>query len=493
MSPSKALAGLPTSAGPLPALRFDLEWIYYPENQQWVVHDPLSGNFFRFNEMEYAAAKLLDGRRNLADILRTLKQRYVLRNFDNDWLMNLVLRMRQSFLLHAPTQTLKSLGDGQRSRTNFGRLNAWMNPLSIRIPLFNPRRLLVACNGLSNVVFHPLFVWLSILFACVAVFLVIRRLLESQFFVLDPATITADRWLLLAGCYIVVKSLHEFGHLLACSHYKVRSSEMGLLILCLMPCFYCDTTDAWRLPSRWQRIVVSAAGIYIELLMATLASFVWLTTSNDVLSLLSMNIMFVCSFSTIFINGNPFLRYDGYYILSDLWGVPNLHEQSRLALRRLLGRLLHSTQATSNTLDGNLGALSLFAIVSGCYRLFIASVILWLCWTYLPPMGLGIVAIAITTSMAMGMFLVQKRNFVEAKRSYSKLNMWQRVRTIVVASCAIGLIVFLLNLPFPEYVTARGYTDFEDKIPLYTNYDAKLLYAADTTNEQKAGRGTNDA
>ena len=153
---------------------------------------------------------------------------------------------------------------------------------------------------------------------------------------LSGAAMLGDRWWYLAACYVVAKSLHELGHGLACVRYRAYCRELGVMFLCLAPCLYCDTTDAWKLSSKWERAAIAAAGMWVEWILATLAAGVWLITQAGTLHYVAASMMLVCSLGTLLVNSNPLLKYDGYYLLSDLWGVPNLSELGSDALRGLL-------------------------------------------------------------------------------------------------------------------------------------------------------------
>ena len=155
-------------------------------------------------------------------------------------------------------------------------------------------------------------------------------------------------WLLLA--IGAVKVLHELGHALACKHFGGEVHELGFMLLVFAPCLYCDVSDAWRLPSKWQRIAVSAAGMVVELVLAALATIVWWYAQPGVVQLVALNIMIVCTVSTLLVNGNPLLRYDGYYILSDLVETPNLWQRSREVLRRFASEWLLGEPAADDPL-----------------------------------------------------------------------------------------------------------------------------------------------
>jgi putative peptide zinc metalloprotease protein len=146
----------------------------------------------------------------------------------------------------------------------------------------------------------------------------------------------AENLLWLAVSLAVVKVLHELGHAVACKHFGAECHDLGLMFLVFTPCLYCDVSDAWMLPDKWQRIAVSAAGLYVEIFLAAVCTFLWWFSEPGLLNSLCLNIVFVCSVSALIFNGNPLMRFDGYYILSDLVEIPNLQSRASSALSRLL-------------------------------------------------------------------------------------------------------------------------------------------------------------
>ena len=134
----------------------------------------------------------------------------------------------------------------------------------------------------------------------------------------------------------VVKIIHEFGHGLSCKAFGGESHEMGILLMCLSPALYCNVTDAWTLADKWKRIIISFAGIYVELVIAAIATFVWwYTPAYPTANNIALCIMVLCSVSTIMFNANPLMRFDGYYILADWLEVPNLREKANRFLNNL--------------------------------------------------------------------------------------------------------------------------------------------------------------
>ena len=167
----------------------------------------------------------------------------------------------------------------------------------------------------------------------------------------------------------VIKVCHELAHGIACHAGGGKCREMGLLLLFGVPCLYCDVSDAWLMPKRSHRIFVSAAGMIAECVIASVAVLVWAFTHDGGLHDLAAMIVVVASISTIVFNANPLMRYDGYFMLSDWVGVPNLSVESSDALRRLFDKR-HPAR--------NVRFLIGYAILSGLYRLLVCGTIVWL-------------------------------------------------------------------------------------------------------------------
>jgi putative peptide zinc metalloprotease protein len=477
--------------------RPDIEWTANPEQGKWVARDPLTARFFYFSEAEHHAAALLDGRHSLAQVLLELQAAHPHACLTREWLMLLVSRLSLSNLLLPSSGDVASrLVRTQRAAKKRSVLQVLASPLSVRIPLFNPQPWLALLRPLANLLFARPTIWLTITLGLVANLCVLARLLTSPYALnLDLTSVQGDRWLLLFLCYILVKSLHELGHGLACVRWRARCTEVGLLFLFFTPCMYCDTTDAWRLSSRWQRAAISAAGIYVELILATLAAITWLLTQDGTLHSVAANIMLICSVGTVLVNGNPFLRYDGYYILSDLWGVPNLSEQSREAIRVLLTRLLTDSRnsqgdrgwQSGSHLDRNVWALAAFGCISFVYRMFILVVILWLAWSLLVPLGLGLLAVMILAGTVLGVTLSTFRLLLRVQRSIMSHESFRLVRLLGLLAVLVAVVGFVAQVPLPVLVRARGVTDFSDKQPLFAPDAATLVDSARPHEVLRAG------
>ena len=251
----------------------------------------------------------------------------------------------------------RELLERQRRQKRFRWLAAFINLLAIRVPLLDPDRLLARLVPWVRWVFSSWFFLLSVGLVLAALTLVAVHF--DQFRSRLPAAheffsfrMALHLWLALGA----VKVIHEFGHGLSCKAFGGEVHEMGILFLCLSPCLYCNVSDAWTMPSKWRRIAVSFAGIYVELVIAALATFLWWNSAGQpFLNNLSLSLMIVCSVNTVVFNGNPLMRYDGYYILSDWLEIPNLAERSTPLLATVVPQSRSGHGSPRRTGDGKRG------------------------------------------------------------------------------------------------------------------------------------------
>jgi putative peptide zinc metalloprotease protein len=229
--------------------------------------------------------------------------------------------------------------------------------------------------------------------AVVAMFLNMGQILGSDVLwnaLQDPRTL-----LPVALALIVVKVMHELGHAFACRAVGRECNEMGVLFLAFMPCLYCNVSDVWMEPDRRKRMLVSAAGIYVEMLIAAACVPLCLFSVDGNLKLFWFTLMTICSVNTLLINGNPLLRYDGYYLLSDAAGVANLYSEAQRALGDRFAGLYRKTNRWQP-----ISWLELYAAAAFVYRYFIVGVIVFTIYMFFVRMELP--GFGLLLAMAIG-------------------------------------------------------------------------------------------
>src|SRR4029077_13640502 len=143
---------------------------------------------------------------------------------------------------------------------------------------------------------------------------------------------------MMSVSFLVLKALHELGHGYAVKAFGGTVHEIGIMFLVFAPMPYVDASAASEFRSKWQRALVGAAGMLVEVFIAALALYVWLAVEQGLVRAFAYNVIVVAGISTVIFNGNPLLRYDGYYILSDLLEIPNLAQRAT----RYWGHLVYS-------------------------------------------------------------------------------------------------------------------------------------------------------
>lgn len=396
---SSAAAFTPDATVP-PALRSDLAVSHqiFEGRAYVIVKDPLSLKYFRLPAQDYSLAALFDGRKSVSEIraafvrlhphaslaqsAEVLTRRIIA--FANELMMG-------GFLEATAASVRRRL---EMQRAHVQHTSPWglfMKALFLKIGLWDPDRLLTALEKRMRWVWSwtGMIVSFIIFIAGAAVFaLNIERIAPSlNNFLTLPNLATI--WLLT----IVVKIIHEFGHGLTCKHYGGEVHEMGALIIVFSPFLYADVTDSYLFPNRRHRVLVAAAGIYIELVIAAIATLLWAVSQPGPTQQLLFNLMLITSVWTVMFNANPLMKFDGYYILTDLAGVPNLRAKAQRCTGDMFRRFLFGKDAPGQAPAASLPRRGfswfvLYSIAAQFYLLFVTLRIAGLFHHLLLPYGL---------------------------------------------------------------------------------------------------------
>ena len=353
--------------------------------QMWhVVRDPSNNQFFRLNDAAYHFVGLLDGRRSVDQVWETCNEQLADQAPTQNEAIQLLGQLYAANLLHGEIAA-DAEGMFERYRKRVGReIRGYMtNFLFIRIPLIDPDHFLNAWVKLFGWMFSwvGFLLWAAVL-ATGGYFIIghLGELWHQVNNILEP-----ENLIFLYLSFAVVKVIHEFGHGFACKKFGLRNASggevhtMGIMFLVFAPVPYVDASSAWALRSKWQRIMISAAGMYVELAVAAIAAIVWANTRETTLThTIAYNIIFIASVSTLLFNGNPLLRFDGYYILSDLLEVPNLSQRSKDFLYYLIKKYIYGAKRVRTTVQSSSEKrwLVFYAVASSVYRVFISVRIL---------------------------------------------------------------------------------------------------------------------
>lgn len=439
-----------------PDLQIQPQW--YGARRHWIVKDPLSLKYFHLLDEEHAILQMLDGRTSLAAIQQLVEQQFAPHRISLPRLQSFLgdLHRRGLILADAPGQGQRLLERrGQQARHAW--LQTWGNLLAIRLPGIDPDRFLERLAPRCAWLLTPaaLSLWLLVVLAAVALVIVHH----DQWWVRLPefrSFFHAGNLVWLAVTMAVIKVLHELGHAIACKHFGGECHDLGLMFLIFTPCLYCDVSDTWMLPGKWQRIAVSAAGLYVELFLAAVCTFLWWFSEPGLLNSLFLNIMFVCSVSAVVFNGNPLMRFDGYYILADLVEVPNLQSRARSALSRITARWTLGVETPGERAMDHRhhGWLAAYAAAAIGYRWLVVIGCLFFLHAVLKPYRLETLAQAFMGITVLGMVAAPT---VHASRFLRNPLLRRQIRRGRLAgSLAVVLLVLaaLISVPIPYQVPA---------------------------------------
>jgi hypothetical protein len=291
----------------------------------YVIKDPITNAFFKVGEPEYFIISNLDGKRSVADILKSFKEKFDVGLAEDE--INGFIGQLQELCFLDNELTRKELLKRQKEagrekpRTLLGRL------VFLRIKALNPGRLFDRLIDHVRLFFTRKFVWaasLLILFAFIITLSNARQIADGFLGLLNLQGI-----IILYLSMLVVVILHEFAHGLTCKYYGGDVREIGFLLIYFQPAFYCNVSDAWLFPEKYKRLWVSFSGAFFQIFIWALAVMIWRLTQQDILiNKIALAVLSFSGIATLF-NFNPLLRYDGYYLLSDYVEIPNLRKKAR--------------------------------------------------------------------------------------------------------------------------------------------------------------------
>jgi putative peptide zinc metalloprotease protein len=460
----------------------------YEGRTYFVVKDPVSLRYYRFKEQEHFLIRLMDGKHSLDAAQKAFEKRFrperlTLEDLEQFGQQLLKAGLAQNESPQAGQQLYERRAE--RRRSEFWQ--AATNILYIKLPVFDPEKMLLRMLPYLRWMFTLTFLAVSCVVMLSAILLVLshfttfRDRLPSyhEFFNFKSM---AYMWAALG----IVKVIHEFGHGLSCKAFGGEVHEMGFLILCLSPCMYCNVSDAWKLPNKWHRIIISGAGIYVELMIASIATFIWWNSpGHPFINNLCLSLMIVCSVSTVVFNGNPLMRYDGYYVLADWLEIPNLRDKSnryisRLAMEHCLG--IEMQPEPYMALGRRIFFLT-YAVVSWFYRWAVLFVILKVMSTALKPYRLEIISEILALMSLVSLLAWPVYRLIKNVYKRGRLPDMKPVRVAVTSSVlAVSLLAFFF-VPLPVSRVRQGgllqvQPDATEKVPiLVPSWPVKVLVA----------------
>ncbi len=437
----------------------------------YVLQDHQTGRFHRLSPAANLILCMMDGRRTLQEVWEAAARRNEDDPPTQDDTIRLISQLHGSDLLQGDLPPdLAELAERSESTARRTLIARVKNPLALRFPLFDPDPLL---DRLAPF-FRPLFsVWgLAVWLAVVIAGLVVAALHAGEL-TGDVAgqMLSAQNVALMMCLYPVIKALHEAGHACAAKAWGGEVHEVGVMLLVLFPAPYVDASTSAAFPSKWQRMMVAAAGIFVELFLAGLAAIVWATAEPGLVRAAAFNVMVIGSVSTLLFNGNPLLRFDGYYIFADLIEIPNLGSRANRYVFYLVERYLLKIEGAKSpvTAAGERPWLLVYAVAAFIYRTIVSIGIAAFIATQYFVFGVLLAGLALFGTIVAP--LMKGLKFVLTD---PKLNR-RRGRAITLTSAAVGAAFALLFVvPLPYTTMAQGVVWAPDDTQIRTQTDGIL-------------------
>ena len=421
-----------------------------------------SANFYRIGYAEYVFISLLDGQTTFAEALALASQRLAAQSLSTQQATAIYL-----WLLEKGLGAFEDAGGNTNPfASQTGRLkkssSAIPNPFWIKVPLGNPDKLIRALL--------PGFAWLfSPVCTAVGVVLMVAAAWSTatnwdQFLSASEILFSPRNWLWMTVAWIALKVVHELAHAFACRRYGGEVREVGIAFVLFAPLAYVDVTSSWRLPSKWSRIHVSIAGIYVELLVAAVAALMWQQAESKFVSHMLYNVIVMASVSTILFNANPLMRFDGYFILSDLLEIPNLYAEGSKTVHRQINWFLFGSSDRAQQIRSSSRWWGVVVVV-GCYGWAAAVWRIVLCVSLATAAsvlfhGAGVALTILAAASWVGKPAWQFARSLAARYNSNPTQVWRGLALSSLTIAVVGSALF--RMPSPATVSAPGVVEFQD-------------------------------
>lgn len=454
---------------PLPALREDLQLIEVGAGRggepAWIIQDSVINRFYRIGWLEFECL-IRWGRTTARRICDEIAAQTALRPHVEQ-IVGFIRFLEINQLVHPDAAGVDRL---QRQTAGNVWLSArwWLHHyLFFRIPLVHPQRLMQRIAGRLDWLFSRTAATLVILLGVLGVALVLHQWDTFTHAVVE--SFTTAGLLSFALALIVAKTCHELGHAIVATRMGLKVAHMGVAFVVLWPMLYTDTGESWKLGKSRQRLAIASAGILTELALAGLATLGWVLTEPGFIRNALLYLATTSWILSLALNASPFMRFDGYFILSDLLDFQNLHERSFAVARVWLRRsLLGLDEPWPEPFAARTRrALIAFAVATWLYRL---------------ALFLGIaIAVYVFFFKALGIFLfaVEITWFIARPIGRELYHWWERRAGVrfsrrVIWASVLGVALLLLAVPWRTQVHGSGVARSEHQLRIFAPYPARI-------------------
>lgn len=449
----------------------------------FLVGDPVRNKYFQVGELERRVISAFDGSRTVSEIAEA--------NFYDAAGQRASAQATQvaKWLVQHHLATVIGADNSKRVQERariLQRASTWglLNLISLRFPLFNPTSLLDSLRPLGNVLFHPLSVVAWLLLMVVAAGLIWQS--QSDFNLEFAGVLSGQRWIWLLLIWSGLKVIHELAHGLACRRYGGEVPEAGILLLLLTPLAYVNVTSSWKFSSRWQRMIVAAAGMYLELFVAAIAAIIWTQLADASLwKDLCLHTFIMASVTTVLFNANALMKFDGYYLLSDAVEIPNLYGKGTAWIWDLLRVHCLGWQPLHQLGPGSERWLvPLYAILAAAWRVTVSIGLIIGAGVLFHGVGLAVAATAVFSWYLLP--TIKQIRAIGQLGQQQPVNWWRLSGSgLVAAALLVGLFCLFSS---PASKSAPAIVRFENEAVLRAGSDG-FVQAIHVADGQRVSKG----
>lgn len=447
----------------------------------FIIKDPIRLSHHQLWEEEFALLQMLDGRTSIAAMKEAFVKKFPGSRLESRLLQILHGQFHRNGLVLSDnvgqSDELRRRSVQTQSREKWGRIQGWM---SIRFRGINPDTALDRLDRHLGWCFEwPAMLAMALFLAFTLIFFSIHSVSIVSSMPSLNEYMTAQTFVLTYLAFCGLKVLHEIGHGLACKHYGGECNEMGLMLLILTPCLYCDVTDSWMVGSKWRRAMIALAGIWFEFIAASICMWLWWFTNPGVLHSLCFQVVLVGSVGTLLFNGNPLLKYDGYFVVSDLLDRPNLSQQARRVLWNgfawfYLRRAPHLPADYSGRGDR---FLWMYGVLAGAYRCLLSIVILFVVFKIFQMVRLESVGLFLVGSLLAGWLYAISSSVGAWVKARGGLGSLRKGRVSLTLLVSVFMIAAVAWLPLPARLHSQAYLEVRATKAVVVLVDGKLQRA----------------
>ena len=419
----------------------------------YILRDESSGRHHRFNEAAYHFIKLINGKRTVNEIWEMMQESLGDDAPTQEEVIQLLGQLHYAdHLLAELTPDVEELIDRRKKERKNLLISRVGNPLSIRIPLVDPDRLLTRWMPFVRPLFTKTAAVIGLIIMLFALLEMMRHWSMLSSHAMEHA-LSPYNLLIIWFVYPLVKGIHELGHGFAVKKWGGEVHELGIMMLVLMPVPYVDASAASSFRSKRRRMIVGAAGIIVELFLASVALLLWLNVQQGIVSDVLFNIMLIGGVSTLLFNGNPLLRFDGYYVFADAIEIPGLGKRANRYFIYLIQKYLFDVKGVKSpvTAYGESHWFVIYGAAAFVYRIMIMVMItLFIAGKYF-FIGVGLAIWVIFLQLVVP--VLKAIGFLLKSPTLSQ----RRERALSVSIGTIVIVVAMLFLiPVPLNTMAEG-------------------------------------